>query len=199
MTSADWHTRSPQAAYRRVLEAATAVLVGTNARVRHLAPRATVTPLPLGRLPRHTSVDRPPPDLAPVSDASLAISSPMVCRHRSVTSASPTCLPDPAARTILTYGKIGTIKGTFDLVPVLTRLAELGEPFNFVAVAAGPSQPLRSLVARLLECAPLAARTHLLPPVAPWHVPALIRMATAVCVLEREFPIEFHAPISHER
>jgi len=98
---------------------------------------------------------------------------------------------DPAAPTIGAYGKIGEAKGSYDLLAVLGRLRRQGRRFNFVAATSGREiERYRAAVAEheLLES------TWLLPFMAHWRVPGFLRACDAVCFLERDFPIAFHAP-----
>ena len=42
----------------------------------------------------------------------------------------------------------------------------------------------------------LADKVRVLPLVPHWRMPAFLRSCTAVCVLERDFPIELHGPLT---
>ncbi|ESY71135.1 MULTISPECIES: glycosyltransferase [Mesorhizobium] len=96
--------------------------------------------------------------------------------------------------TIATYGKVGTVKGSFDLVSGLAALAQDGLRFNFLTVAGGWREVLQRYYSEIAAHPSLLKRTTFLPLVAPWHVPDLITSSDVVCFLERNFPIEFHAP-----
>ena len=90
------------------------------------------------------------------------------------------------------YGKIGVSKGTFDLIASLGALARRGLAFRFAAMI-GAAQG--RLVARALEQAGIADRTDIIPLLPNWRVPAFLRACTAVCFLERDFPVAIHGPI----
>jgi len=90
------------------------------------------------------------------------------------------------------YGKIGASKGTFDLVAALERLAADGLEFTLLAMI-GAAQA--ELLAPRLRQAGIAERTRILPFAPHWQVPDFIRACTAVCFLERDFPISIHGPM----
>ncbi|MER9845400.1 glycosyltransferase [Mesorhizobium australicum] len=96
--------------------------------------------------------------------------------------------------TIATYGKVGAVKGSFDLVAALAALADDGRKFNLMTVAGGWPEVLQRYYSEIAVHPALLKRTTFLPLVAPWHVPDLITSSDVVCFLERNFPIEFHAP-----
>jgi glycosyltransferase involved in cell wall biosynthesis len=93
------------------------------------------------------------------------------------------------------YGKVGDVKGTFDLVAALAVLAREGHAFTFIVTASGTRAAIERLIRTVQEEQRLAERTRLLPPLPPWRVPALLQHSDIVCYLERDFPISFHAPV----
>lgn len=98
---------------------------------------------------------------------------------------------DLSKPTIGIYGKVGLFKGSYDLVHALSKLSREGLDFNFLAMTQGlQSEQFRSLV----RSVGLDDRTWLLPFVPHWKVPGFIRACTAVCFLERDFPIAIHGP-----
>jgi glycosyltransferase involved in cell wall biosynthesis len=99
---------------------------------------------------------------------------------------------DPELPTIGMYGKPGEFKGTFDLISALGLLAEAGPRFN-VLLMAGHSQ--RDRVVSAITAAGLDDRTWVLPFVPHWRVPGFVRACTAVCFLERDFPVVIHHPV----
>lgn len=99
---------------------------------------------------------------------------------------------DPEVPTIGIYGKVGISKGFFDLVDVLGDLREEGYRFNFLAMTGG--RQLSHLLKRLRETK-LSECTTCLPFLPPWKVPEFLRACTAVCVLERDFPVPHHTTI----
>lgn len=103
---------------------------------------------------------------------------------------------DPSRPAIGIYGKVGVTKGSFDLLRALSMLKQEGLSFQFVALTQGQGFPEFARVVRSLG---LDDRTWVLPFLPNWRIPSFIRACTAVCFLERDFPIKIHAPvISHE-
>ena len=90
------------------------------------------------------------------------------------------------------YGKIGFTKGTFDLIASLGDLVMKGLAFRFVAMIGGPQG--ESLMPALRD-ARIEDRSFILPMLPNWRVPEFIRACTAVCFLERDFPIAIHGPV----
>ncbi|WP_437300170.1 glycosyltransferase [Sorangium sp. So ce426] len=98
---------------------------------------------------------------------------------------------DPAVPTVGIYGKVGELKGSFDLVAALSSLKRRGRAFNLLALTQGRElEPFR----RAVVDAGLADCTWILPFIPHWRVGQFIRACTAVCFLERDFTISFHAP-----
>jgi glycosyltransferase involved in cell wall biosynthesis len=98
---------------------------------------------------------------------------------------------DPTLPTIGIYGKVGHLKGSFDLIASLAQLAQQGLRFNFVAVTRGLAMEEFRETIRTLGLEPMS---WLLPFVPHWKIARFIRSCTAVCFLERDFPIRGHAP-----
>jgi glycosyltransferase involved in cell wall biosynthesis len=101
---------------------------------------------------------------------------------------------DPSVPTIGIYGKIGQTKGSFDLLQALARLHSQGKMFNFLALTQGNAQILADFAAGI-EDNGLSEVTWLLPFLPHWNVPQFLRACTAVCFLERDFPIPIHTPL----
>ncbi|MGN9766401.1 glycosyltransferase [Micromonospora sp. SD12] len=99
---------------------------------------------------------------------------------------------DPALPTIGMYGKPGDRKGTFDLIAAMAVLAGRGLRFNALFLS-GESQLDR--MRSEIRAAGLADRSTILGFVPPWRVARFIRTCTAVCFLERDFPIGIHGPV----
>ena len=99
--------------------------------------------------------------------------------------------PDPATPTIGIYGKVGETKGSFDLVRALRKVKDQGLRFNLLCMGNGVQFPR---FVEEVEAAGLTAETWLLPFLPHWRVPAFLRSCTAVCFLEREFPVKIHGP-----
>lgn len=92
------------------------------------------------------------------------------------------------------YGKLGDVKGTFDLVRAAAVLAREGAAFSLVFLCAGAPRDYRELVEAVWDCQPLRRRVWIVPPIMPWNVPAFLRESDAVLCLERDFPISIHNP-----
>ncbi len=88
-------------------------------------------------------------------------------------------------------GKVGEAKGTYDLIAALSRLAVEGPDFALLAMVGGTDRK-RFLAA--VETAGLGGRTWTLPLIPHWRVGEFLRACTAVCFLERDFPIAAHTP-----
>jgi glycosyltransferase involved in cell wall biosynthesis len=160
--------RSPELAttYKRVLRSAEAVVTQ-----RHLMPRFVGFGVPRQRLVTAPALPVPPELFSP--------------------NAEPMTVSETGLPAIGIYGKIGRSKGTFDLVAALGRLAGEGCEFELLAMI-GATQG--EWLAPALGDA-LRERTRVLPLVPHWRVPSFIRSCTAVCFLERGFPVAIHGPI----
>lgn len=95
--------------------------------------------------------------------------------------------------TLAIYGKVGEIKGTWDLLTVLESLAQSVD-FNLICLSGGKPQEYLTLVRTLVGSPFLSKRTAVIPPCPPWEVTNILAQTDAVCCLERKFPVEFHAP-----
>jgi glycosyltransferase involved in cell wall biosynthesis len=108
--------------------------------------------------------------------------------HPSITNIAP--MPDRP--TLGIYGKVGVPKGSFDLIAALDRLRRTGLPFNLLAMVGGTE---RRRFCEAISEAGLEDRTWTIPFLPHWRVPGFIRACTAVCFLERRFPIPVHTPV----
>lgn len=99
---------------------------------------------------------------------------------------------DASKPTIGIYGKVGRPKGSFDLVSALAMLRREGLEFNFLAMTRGRN--LKSFEEAIVESG-IKDCTWILPFLPHWKVPSFIRACTAVCFLERDFPIKIHGPV----
>jgi glycosyltransferase involved in cell wall biosynthesis len=100
---------------------------------------------------------------------------------------------DPARTTFGVYGKLFEVKGIYDLLSALARLRRAGFDFNLLLMTRW-----RRGEDTLRECvvaAGLEDRTWLLPFLPNWQVPAFIKLCTAVCYLERRWPMPVHTSI----
>ncbi|MEA2562612.1 MAG: hypothetical protein QOH06_4116 [Acidobacteriota bacterium] len=99
---------------------------------------------------------------------------------------------DPSRPTIGIYGKVGVTKGSFDLLHALSGLRQEGLSFQFLALTQGHGF---SEFARVVRELGLDDRTWVIPFLPNWRVPSFIRACTAVCFLERDFPVKIHSPV----
>ena len=92
------------------------------------------------------------------------------------------------------YGKLGETKGSFALLAAIERLKREGLAVGLVAMAHGWPALESKFRARAEE---LDVVDHILqlPFLPHWRVPEFLRSCLAVCCLEQDFPIVFHAPV----
>jgi len=95
--------------------------------------------------------------------------------------------------TVGLYGKVGTERGSYDLLQALTELAGRGVRFNFLALAAGWPQALERFFTLVLKSPDLSARSWIFPPLAHWRIPGFLETCDIACSLEREFDIAYHS------
>jgi glycosyltransferase involved in cell wall biosynthesis len=91
-------------------------------------------------------------------------------------------------------GKLGERKGSFAVLAAMHRLKRAGLEVGLVALAHGSPAVEQSFRARAREL-DLADRILQIPFLPHWRVPEFMRGCLAVCCLEQDFPIVFHAPI----
>lgn len=92
------------------------------------------------------------------------------------------------------YGKLGEHKGSFALLAAMQRLKQAGLNVGLVALA-HHEPPLEQHFRARAQQLGLADRILQIPFLPHWRVPEFLRGCTAVCCLEQDFPIGFHAPI----
>jgi glycosyltransferase involved in cell wall biosynthesis len=92
------------------------------------------------------------------------------------------------------YGKLGESKGSFALLAAMHRLARDGLEVGLLAPAHGRAPVEQRFRATVRELG-LADRILQIPYLPNWRVPEFLRGCLAVCCLEQNFPIAFHAPI----
>ncbi|MFG1793338.1 glycosyltransferase [Nocardia sp. NPDC049149] len=166
-------------AYREVLRRADLV-VGDRGLVGLGIPFDRIAPMPRASLPPEFTPDGPVADL-----------SALVARLSETPWVRNTAPLDPDVATIGVYGKLGVFKGSFDLIRALARLRARGLRFNFLVMAGGTER--QRFLAELDELG-LTEVTWTLPFLPHWRVPEVLRACTAVCGLERNFPVEVHRP-----
>ncbi len=91
-------------------------------------------------------------------------------------------------------GKLGESKGSFALLRAMHQLVRAGLEVGLVALAHGQPEVESRFRAEAVKLG-LADRVLQIPFLPPWRVPEFLRGCLAVCCLEQDFPIGFHAPI----
>lgn len=168
-------------AYREMLRHASLVVTGDKAFEGLGIPRARLARASLNFVPhQHFNAAAPPL----VVDAAVS----RLGRHPFVRNTAA-WRDDVVTFGIL--GKVGEVKGSYDLVAALARLRDRGSDFNLLAMIGGTD---RDRFLNTIDAAGLAERTWTLPLLPHWYVPAFLRRCTAVCFLERQFPIKAHCP-----
>jgi hypothetical protein len=92
------------------------------------------------------------------------------------------------------YGKLGEAKGTFDLLRAVKRLKQTGQRMNLLVMGRSWAHTEASFHEAVSEL-DIGDCVIQLPFLPHWRIPELIRLCQAVCFLERDFPIVFHAPM----
>lgn len=103
----------------------------------------------------------------------------------------PASSVDPSLPTVGVYGKLGAVKGSFDLLRALGALRREGVRFNLVAISQGKAT---QRFIELIKLNDLADCAWVLPFVPHWRIPSFVRACACACCLERDFPISFHGP-----
>lgn len=96
--------------------------------------------------------------------------------------------------TIGVFGKVGESKGTYDLLSAFEQLSREGHKYNILWIPAGVQEVLENFFSRLEKLRLVQDNVVVLPPVVPWQIPNFLARCDIACVLEREFPVEFHGP-----
>ena len=92
------------------------------------------------------------------------------------------------------YGKLGETKGSFALLAAIRQLKQAGIEVGLAAMAHGWPALEGKFRARAEELS-IADRILQIPFLPHWRVPEFLRSCLAVCCLEQDFPIAFHAPV----
>jgi glycosyltransferase involved in cell wall biosynthesis len=176
-------------AYREVIRAADSLWTGPTMKNTFMALGVPEERIWHGPSPRLPAIFNP---AAPVLDLNALLERLSQTRTPHVQDVLINSRPiDCSKPTIGIYGKVGDVKGSFDLLQALSRLKREGLAFNFIAVTQGVALPAFKQAIQQLD---LQDRTWTFPFLPHWKMPGFIRACTAVCFLEREFPIDFHAP-----
>jgi glycosyltransferase involved in cell wall biosynthesis len=176
-------------AYREILKAADSVWTGSAFTEPFLAMGVKEENIWPGRTPQVPDIFSPqakPLDLNGFLKRVATLQTNHV--QTALINTNPIDLSKPS---IGIYGKVGEVKGSFDLLNALRLLKQRGLDFNLLALTQG-----RALTSfkRAIDELDLQDRTWIFPFIPHWKVPGFIRVCTAVCFLEREFPISFHSP-----
>jgi hypothetical protein len=92
------------------------------------------------------------------------------------------------------YGKLWPNKGTEQLLRAFGRLKELGCEIGLLQM--GHARPhIAHRYRELAEDLGITDRIVQIPFLPNWRVPEFIRRCLAICYLEQNFPISYHAPI----
>lgn len=170
------------ATYKHVLRSADGVITWPGVAARFLGMGVRPSALRMG--PPYALPPSFSPDAAPLDAADIE-------RLASQHAPGPDKAFDPALPTIGMYGKPGELKGTYDLIASLGALRAEGLSFNLLLLSGAWQQ--EQLSAAITQ-ASLDDRTWRLPFLPHWRVPGFIRACTAVCFLERDFPVAIHGP-----
>jgi glycosyltransferase involved in cell wall biosynthesis len=92
------------------------------------------------------------------------------------------------------YGKLAETKGSFALLAAMHRLKRSGRDIGLVGPAHGSPAVEDAFRTRVRELG-LVDRVLQIPYLPHWRVPEFLRGCLAVCCLEQDFPIRFHAPV----
>ncbi len=92
------------------------------------------------------------------------------------------------------YGKLGEKKGTYSLLRALAQLVQSGRDAGLLVM--GHEKPrVSGRFREMVSSLSLERHVVQIPFIPNWRVPEFIRHCLAVCCLEQDFPITFHAPI----
>ncbi len=84
--------------------------------------------------------------------------------------------------------------GSYYLIEALDRVSSQGLRFNFLSIAGSNARSLERYYETILDRRKLRDQTWILPMLASWRIPSFLRFCNVICVLERNFPVSFHAP-----
>jgi glycosyltransferase involved in cell wall biosynthesis len=167
-------------AYRELLRHAASIVTGDRDLQGLGIPTGRFAHIRHGFLPAEFTPDGPVCDIGALLD-----------RLRGSPWVSNLAPFNPNIPTFGLYGKLGETKGSFDLLTALSRLRDRGRRFNLLVMAGGRERARFLAAVRDLK---LARVTWTLPFLPHWRVPEVLRACTAVCFLERDFPVEIHTP-----
>lgn len=117
----------------------------------------------------------------------------------SVFNPSPTEYPDwlprlsSDTRIIGIYGKLGLRKGTFDLLKAISKLDLSRYKLHLIVVGHGEND-IQEQFDNGIKQLHLNGIVTQLPFIPNWRIPIFIKSCDAICFLEQNFPISFHAP-----
>ena len=92
------------------------------------------------------------------------------------------------------FGKLGEKKGTYSLLRALAQLVQSGRDVGLLVM--GHEKPrISGRFREMVSSLSLERHVVQIPFIPNWRVPEFIRHCLAVCCLEQDFPISFHAPV----
>ncbi len=92
------------------------------------------------------------------------------------------------------FGKLGDKKGTYSMLRALAQLVQSGRDAGLLVM--GHEKPrVSGRFREMVSSLSLERHVVQIPFIPNWRVPEFIRRCLAVCCLEQDFPITFHAPI----
>jgi glycosyltransferase involved in cell wall biosynthesis len=92
------------------------------------------------------------------------------------------------------YGKLGRTKGTYALLEAIKRMRAHDFPVGLLIMGHEPGVS-QGGIRKYLTANGLEDSVCQLPFLPHWRVPEFIRRCIAICCLEQDFPIRFHAPV----
>ena len=175
--------------YRRVVLASSAILTRQDLAGRFLRMGVELSKIVTDLGSYFPPVFEPEGDSLDVDTLCTSVSSsPM---RETVTLPTPRKGFDKTVPTIGIYGKIGRAKGSYDLIEALAKAKAQEINFNLLCLSNGVA---REDYLRHIAGHNLSDRTWVLPFLPHWRVPEFLRSCTAVCFLERDFPVAIHGP-----
>jgi glycosyltransferase involved in cell wall biosynthesis len=101
----------------------------------------------------------------------------------------------PGLKYVGMYGKFEREKRHEDLLDALVALRERGQSIGAILMCGGNAEQVER-VRRAIAVRALEDRVVRLPFLAPWYVPAFMKLVDAVCCIEQDFPISGHNPVT---
>jgi hypothetical protein len=194
------HVPSLKSAYARIFHDISAVLTSSDDRViaaldaigipreKHYVLKGN--PLDFERFPRARPLDIDALLMSAELVSAIPVAEPL---KKAVTALNQKPFRSNGP-TIGIYGKAGDSKGTSQLAEALAVLAREGHDFSFLPMCSGWRYDLEKLYRIVIDNAPLAARSWILPPICSWRVPEFLARCDVIAFLENNFSVDFHTP-----